>query len=461
MTTKVVPQASLGWTHLELGGANYGVDGHSKGEVKGGHSNQFRPLFATVDHLVTSQGSRGTFYINDLEQSHCDYAAGKLKGYIASKYPNSKIRVFTLAKSYREIDIPADCGVEQATSVHLKNPDKGQYVEDCRLQDQTGWMENVAKCSKTGLRIIHYYDSSVKPPMSTSRAGEKTFQLLRYDKVPLRQTLDGQDYVYVNPDGRTDPLWSFLSYNYTFRVRNERETLTPAEEAKLLGVQSELTQILETKHAREVERAEELQAQISSAGVAPLFKVFYVKKEDQLDVSNVRKILIDPISKRDFSRQISALSIDDLEGESAYVRGTLTDPRYDPSFNQKAAGLSRKLAQFTKLKLRDVASVDDLNFEHSLRQVQARGLGLRAHFDRIGLGDAFTSRFASDAEFWSLDQTAREVYFELREAQATLDSGVLRLQDSSKGDRIASTSGEDLSSETSNTPSVENCCVLQ
>ena len=97
---------SKAWTHMELGAANYGQDGHTKKSQRmtvlielayvSAKSNyidnlpeqdskpydptqQFAILFKTLDILIQRKGPIGIFHVNDLFAEYSDFAADALK----------------------------------------------------------------------------------------------------------------------------------------------------------------------------------------------------------------------------------------------------------------------------------------------------------------------------------------------------------------------------------------------
>lgn len=147
-----------GWYHIELGGGNYGNDGHTKAsqimtvvkkfkeispeknyiddlEEKGlGNYNpdeQFGVLFWTLDELVLRYGPKGVFHLNDLYEEYALIAVERLKDYASQKGYDS-ITIEPLSGDYQLIHAPAALakyGRKQYTSAHLKNPEVSFYFE--------------------------------------------------------------------------------------------------------------------------------------------------------------------------------------------------------------------------------------------------------------------------------------------------------------------------------------------
>lgn len=147
-----------GWTHLELGAGNYGLDGHTKAsqqktvlqkisdvsseknyideleEVGSGIYNpeqQYAVLFWTLDELVLRYGEHGLFHVNDLYEEYASWAAEKLTEY-AKKRGYFHVTVEVVAGDYQKIDPTSTLrryAKNRYSSVHLKNPEVSFYYD--------------------------------------------------------------------------------------------------------------------------------------------------------------------------------------------------------------------------------------------------------------------------------------------------------------------------------------------
>jgi hypothetical protein len=131
----------LGWTHIELGAANYGPDFENIDIEK-----QYLILYKTIDDLVLNLGLKGTLYINDYNEKIVDFCIQKIVGKITSRYPENAIKIEKLVGNYFEIAIPL-CG-----TMHLKNPESSRLVKlfSPKCKDRLHLM---ASQSKTGLMV--------------------------------------------------------------------------------------------------------------------------------------------------------------------------------------------------------------------------------------------------------------------------------------------------------------------
>ena len=140
------------WSHIELGAGNYGLDGHTKtsqamtvlmdlkfvsdlpnyvdrlpdkDDKPYDPYHQYAVLFNTLDQLVSKQGSKGIFHVNDLFAEYAEYAADKLREYAVSKKYNDVI-IEVVAGDYTKI-IPYQNLIKYNKflydEVHLKNPE--------------------------------------------------------------------------------------------------------------------------------------------------------------------------------------------------------------------------------------------------------------------------------------------------------------------------------------------------
>lgn len=212
------------WIHLELGAANYGVEGFVNGKCRGGHENQLLPLYHTIDELVQTHGPNtpGIFYVNDLRQDACDYACERLRGYILKEYPKTAIRVASIAKNYFELDVLQDCHVAKLDSIHFKNPEKRHLAN---AVSNFKWLLAMSQSSFSSLTLVSGYQEVFSPNPYLHRAGKKSELLLRYEEdlmPPLK-------YLYINPNGTIDPEWEKRTKRYSIRMATLEELYTPAE----------------------------------------------------------------------------------------------------------------------------------------------------------------------------------------------------------------------------------------
>jgi hypothetical protein len=66
-----------GWSHLEIGGANYGEEASSK--------KQLDILFRTLDLIIDRYGTVGRMIVNDLTPEMTQYAGARLREYASAK----------------------------------------------------------------------------------------------------------------------------------------------------------------------------------------------------------------------------------------------------------------------------------------------------------------------------------------------------------------------------------------
>jgi hypothetical protein len=200
----VVPALSFSapWSHIELGGGNYGADGHTRKSqlmtvgaqlrvtnqsnyiddlpqedpfcyVPG---NQYRVLFDTLDELVKQHGSDdGVFHVNDLFAEYADYAVEKLKRYAVEKGYN-RLVIESIHGDYTRID-PKETlkayHLQRYDTAHLKNfevsffmavMDGEQFIStpESRSNGRKG-LQRLANLAVHGLELIVVYHPNFIP----------------------------------------------------------------------------------------------------------------------------------------------------------------------------------------------------------------------------------------------------------------------------------------------------------
>lgn len=139
------------WFHIELGGGNYGEEGHtqtsqSKTVLKKLDVTcapnyidelnliddycyvpdyQYRVLFDTLDELIQRHGPNGVFHINDLVPEYAFFAVERLREYAQEK-GYTQIIVEAVPGDYANIDprqTLSRYGADLYNTAHLKNPE--------------------------------------------------------------------------------------------------------------------------------------------------------------------------------------------------------------------------------------------------------------------------------------------------------------------------------------------------
>lgn len=155
-TTQKEQAHYAGWTHLELGAGNYGLEGHTKisqrktvlkkleyvsnaknyiddlPEVdpeKYDPYHQYAVLFWTLDELVKKKGKKGVFHVNDLYAEYAHYTVQELEKYAKHK-GYEQVIIAELSGDYADIkptQTLESYGIKKYDSVHLKNPEISFY----------------------------------------------------------------------------------------------------------------------------------------------------------------------------------------------------------------------------------------------------------------------------------------------------------------------------------------------
>lgn len=169
-----------GWSHLELGAANYGATPpktREKGLQGPIHEDQYKVLYETVESFVSSRGSKGTVYLNDLDAPNVHFAATKLRAYLEAR-GLKRVQVVELPGDFTKIDLP------KVQTAHLKNPEKGLFYVDNISRS----LQRIADVSESGLMIQTYFESQM-------------LEQLNPKEVRLSQRLgDGDAYLF--PSGK-------------------------------------------------------------------------------------------------------------------------------------------------------------------------------------------------------------------------------------------------------------------
>jgi len=237
-----------GWTHLELGAGNYGPDGHTqcsqrktvvkklkfvseaknyidelepsgKGDYK--PEEQYRVLFWTLDQLVSRQGPKGVFHVNDLYEEYALFATEKLKNYAHEKGYDSVI-IEAVPGDYEKINLRkylSKYGRKKYDSLHLKNPevsffyegmdgDKFLATEESRQSTRTT-LQNLANLSKDGLFLFLLYHDNFIPPEEQKEFVEKG--------IFYQAVADWEAVPYIFPEGEEIPS----SYGKVLKVSSQ------------------------------------------------------------------------------------------------------------------------------------------------------------------------------------------------------------------------------------------------
>lgn len=142
-----------GWSHLELGAANYGPNPPKTRErgLQGPlHVDQYRVLFNTAESIIGERGRKGIFYVNDLDAGGARFASEKLRAYLTSR-GYSQVEVRELPGDLTTIKLP------KVQSAHLKNPEKQLFF----LDNVSASFQRIADHSETGLQIQTYHESQM------------------------------------------------------------------------------------------------------------------------------------------------------------------------------------------------------------------------------------------------------------------------------------------------------------
>jgi len=230
------PKKFEGWTHLELGAANYGADGHTqtalrktllkkfsyvskaknfisdleeKGRGDYDADLQYGVLFGTLDELVKRRGPKGVFHVNDLYKEYADFAAQKLKTYAQKKGYHSVI-IESVPADYEKIDVKkylSKYGRKKYDSVHLKNTEvsffhnemdgDALHTSDSVRQSTRALLQNLANLSEKGLFLFIIYEEDFFPLVERKEFAEKG--------IFYHSTDEWQPVPYIFPEGDTIP----------------------------------------------------------------------------------------------------------------------------------------------------------------------------------------------------------------------------------------------------------------
>jgi hypothetical protein len=380
------------WTHLELGAANYGLEGiNSK---KAGHENQLQPLYKTIDQLINQHGPNGTIFLNDLKLEQCEFARGKLQNYIKSSYPNSAIRVGIVAKDYTLINIPDDLKVAELTSVHMKNPDIHQL--ESAVMDHN-WIKKVLDSAKQFVIVTPFKDTVAA--YLVKHGVKKEMERLRFEKPVQHDT-----FVYVNPDGKYRKEWEGNTFHINIRKPLLEESFTKDE--------------MDARHKRKLEIKEHLEELPSK---------YYLRVKEQI-VDNLdfpliaafsdkwrKKILDKDLFKIDFS---ALNAIDDLENLKVI----------EDLANTKFKTLKSCLKDFRKKKElinQNLSTTSDLVDSQVNFLILKRFYSKKSPVDlwgRLKLDEAYKLTFSDNEKFWKSLKSLRNIYLELSNLQKQLNN---------------------------------------
>jgi len=99
----------------------------------------------TLDELIRTNGSSGTFLVNDIVPGWAEFAAENLRGYALER--GMPVNIHVLPGNYRKMDLP------ESDTAHLKHPEEAifnpSWTPDLSLQ-------RMADRSQTGLEVTVY-----------------------------------------------------------------------------------------------------------------------------------------------------------------------------------------------------------------------------------------------------------------------------------------------------------------
>lgn len=172
------------WSHIELGGANYGANPGAderylpKSWAPG--KKQYSILFNTLDKLIQDKGKTGVFFLNDLQMHDIEYAIGKLRKHIQQTHPDSDIKLIPLPGDYFKIKLPF------TDSIHLKNP---------------GYSFFTALDKKTNQNRLQYFADNAQEGLTFTTYFKRPF-LHRLEKLGVGyKILDPHSEPYCHVDG--------------------------------------------------------------------------------------------------------------------------------------------------------------------------------------------------------------------------------------------------------------------
>jgi len=173
-----------GWTHLELGAANYGQRKHNRewslkksshltdmdfyiAQLDYDNWGQYGVLYWTLDELVERYGEKGVFHVNDCREQLSNYTARMLKKYAAKK-GYSEVIIEPITADFFQID-PVQTlikfGRERYDSVHLKNPEPSLYRKTAPAEraKTRRLFQKLADLSYDGFFLFYYRFDSYTP----------------------------------------------------------------------------------------------------------------------------------------------------------------------------------------------------------------------------------------------------------------------------------------------------------
>ena len=227
LSINLTANSNVAWTHIELGAANYGPDGHTQDSQKKtvlaqltvtGERNhvddleqsgtgdydpeyQFRVLFNTLDQLVENYGTdEGVFHINDLFKNYVDFAVEALEKYAKQKNYNN-LTIEGVTGDYTSIDPTitlAKYDTELYNSAHLKNPEISFYHDHL-----DGYTLTSTTKSRAAAR------DRLQKLANLSHSGLYFFPIAYADFVP---DIEVQEYIGKNKFYDRSNVWPVMPY---------------------------------------------------------------------------------------------------------------------------------------------------------------------------------------------------------------------------------------------------------
>lgn len=186
-----------GWTHLELGAANYGQPGNAVHPRQGPRTEacylldeqyffynakepcydpdrQYQVLFWTLDQLIDRYGQKGLFHVNDLHQDYALYACYRLQEY-AQEQGYDEVIIEAVISDFAKIDPVTTLGKYQRKRydhVHLKNPEPSLFFEQTGGRGEPtpehraatrALLQRMADLSEEGLYLFTLYNDRFIP----------------------------------------------------------------------------------------------------------------------------------------------------------------------------------------------------------------------------------------------------------------------------------------------------------
>lgn len=172
--TLAFPSMSDGWSHMEWGAANYGSSRSKESSRFQPSEQQHALLLRFIESLVAARGSRGTIYLNDLEEKPTQQVAEVVRAFVARKGWN-QLAVVEWPGDYNTIEIPS------TTSARISHPQSSFF-------DSPGLLNRMSTGAETGLEVITHYKDKMKE-MSDSAHG---ITMLAMEKQPQYLFPSGQ-----------------------------------------------------------------------------------------------------------------------------------------------------------------------------------------------------------------------------------------------------------------------------